>query len=91
MSDARLGLPQLPEGHYNFHHSYINTIAAPRPVVLWNILDFSHVNWVHRRTYKYCKVLARSNQTTFLEYGVRTFFFLKLPFSSPSTRRSPSG
>ena len=83
MSDLRPPFPQPAAGYYNFHHSYVNTIAAPRPLVLWNILDFSHVNFVHRRTYKYCKVLAESNRTHFLEYGVRGFFFLGLPMSRP--------
>ena len=83
MSDVRPWLPQPPDAYYNFHHSYVNTISAPRPLVLWNILDFSHVNWVHRKTYRYCKVLAESKRTTSLEYGVRVFFFLRLPLSSP--------
>jgi hypothetical protein len=75
--------PEAPAGHYNFKHTIVNVAPVPRPIVLWNVLDFSHVNWVHKRNYKYCKVLAESNLTTMLEYGVRTLFFLKLPFSSP--------
>jgi hypothetical protein len=83
VSDALPWVQQPPDAYYNFHHSYENTIAAARPLVLWNILDFSHVNWVHRRNYSYCKVLAETQRTHFLEYGVRGFFFLGLPFSSP--------
>jgi hypothetical protein len=83
MTQTALHPPNVPAQHYNFHHTYVNTVAVPRNIALWNILDFSHVNWVHRRNYRYCKVLAESNRTTFLEYGVRMFFFLRLPFSSP--------
>lgn len=80
--NASLPTPEAPAGHYNFKHTIVNIAPVSRPIVLWNLLDFSHVNWVHRRNYKYCKVLAESNLTTLLEYGVRMFFFLGLPYSS---------
>jgi len=78
-----IALPEAPVGHYNFKHTIVNVAPVSRPIVLWNLLDFSHVNWVHRRNYKYCKILAESPRVTLLEYGVRMFFFLKLPWSSP--------
>ena len=83
MTGQPIALPEAPTGHYNFHHTLVTSTPVPRAIVLWNTLDFSHVNWVHRRNYKYCKVLAESSRTHLLEYGVRLFFFLGLPFSSP--------
>jgi hypothetical protein len=80
---AAIAPPQGPAGHYNFHHTIVNVAPVPRPIMIWNLMDFSHVNWVHRRNYKYCKVLAESSSTTLLEYGVRVLFFLGLPFSTP--------
>jgi hypothetical protein len=84
MNESTIRLPEAPEGHYNFYHVISTVAPVPRNIVLWNVLDFSHVNWVHRRNYKYCKVLAESNRTHLLEYGVRMFFFLRLPFSVPT-------
>lgn len=80
---ASFTAPALPDTYYNFHHVVVNVAPVSRPIVLWNLLDFSHVNWVHRRNYDYCKVLAESPRVTLLEYGVRIFFFLGLKKSSP--------
>ena len=43
-----------------------------------NILDFEHVNYVHRRCFAYNRVIARHGDTTLLEYGVR--HIPRLPF-----------
>jgi len=61
----------------------IQEAPARASIVLWNLIDFAHVNWVHRKLYKYCKVLTESGHVTLLEYGVRFFFFLRVPLSFP--------
>jgi len=83
MSAAAFQPPQAPPGHYNFQHTIVNVAPVSRGIVLWNLLDFAHVNWVLLRNYRYCKVLAETPNSTLLEYGVRMFFFLRLPFSTP--------
>lgn len=58
---------------------------VPKGIVLWNLLDFAHVNWMHRRNYAFCRVLGESPSETILEYGVRYLFFLGLPFHRTHT------
>lgn len=76
-------LPFVPQREYNFEHTVIAEAPVRASIVLWNLIDFAHVNWVHRRTYKYCKVLAETGRVSLLEYGVKHFFFLGLPLSFP--------
>ncbi len=76
-------LPFIPQREYNIQHTVYQEAPARASIVLWNLIDFAHVNWVHRKLYKYCKVLSESGHVTLLEYGVRYFFFLRLPISFP--------
>ncbi len=75
-------------GHYlkkinnqDCNFEYCEVMHAPFPIKIlrWNMTDFGHVNWVHRRCYHHCKVLVHTGRVTLLEYGVNQFFFLKLP------------
>lgn len=47
-------------------------------VVIENYCDFDHVNHVHKRCYKYCKVISKKKNFTSLEYGV--YHIPPLPF-----------
>ena len=56
---------------FEFRHEDTRTIHVPKALIIENILDFDHVNYVHRRCYAYCRVVARWHGATLLEYGVR--------------------
>lgn len=73
-----------PLSKHNFQHTVVLTAPVKRSVVLWNLLDYSHVNWVHRKVYRYCKILAESGNTCLLEYGVNQLFFLPWKMSFPT-------
>ena len=64
-------------GHYlkkinnqDCNFEYCEVMHAPFPIKIlrWNMTDFGHVNWVHRRCYHHCKVLVRTGRVTLLEY-----------------------
>lgn len=63
---------------YDFHYQRRESYAASMDVVIWNFLDFEHVNHFHRTSFAHCKVLARSGNVNYLEYGHRRLG--KLPF-----------
>jgi len=73
-------LNKIPNSHFNFEHIEEMTTPYPMKLLIWNMMDFGHVNWVHRKCYHHCKILARTGRITLLEYGINQFFFLKLPF-----------
>ena len=56
---------------FNFHFEDTRTIHVPKKFVMENIVDFDHVNYVHKRCYAYCRVIARARGVTLVEYGVR--------------------
>lgn len=72
-------LNKIPNKDYNFYHLIIQEAPVQRSIVLWNLIDFAHVNWMHRSVYHHCKILAVSNLIHLVEFGVNQFFFLKLP------------
>jgi hypothetical protein len=74
-------MDRIPDREYNYSHTVVQKAAVPMSIVLWNMLDFSHVNWMHRKCYHHCKVLAEMGNVHLLEYGVNQFFFLKIPFT----------
>ena len=73
--------PSVPDKAYNFTHTIVQTVPVSASIVMWNLIDFAHVNWVHRKTYKYCKLLAKTGSVYLMEYGVKQFFPLRLSFS----------
>ena len=74
-------LERIPNDEYNFRHTVVQRAPVPPEIVIWNMIDFAHVNWVHRKTYNHCKILAQRGNVHLLEYGVKQFFFLRLPIS----------
>ncbi len=74
-------LQRIPNTAYNFKHTLIQETPVPASIVIWNLLDFGHVNFIHRKCYHHCKVLARFGKSHLLEYGVNQFFFMNLPIS----------
>lgn len=56
---------------FKFRFEETRVIHVPKAFVMENILDFDHVNYVHRRCYAYCRVIARRHAVALLEYGVR--------------------
>jgi len=74
-------LDRIPNDEYNYKRTVVQRATVPPPIVIWNLIDFAHVNWVHRKTYNHCKILAQRGNVHLLEYGVKQFFFLKLNFS----------
>ena len=72
-------LNKINNPNYNFEHCEVRHAPFPINILRWNIMDFGHVNWVHRRCYRHCKVLVHTGRVTLLEYGVKQFFFLKIP------------
>jgi len=64
--------------YYDLVHTDIEQIDVSRDVVLWNFLDFDHVNHFHTRSYHHCKVLGAAGNARFLEYGVKQFMGLPL-------------
>jgi len=72
-------LDRIPDSEYNFVHRVEQEAPVPAAIVIWNMIDFAHVNFVHRKLYHHCKVLAASGKVHLIEYGVNQFFFLRLP------------
>ena len=69
----------MAEEYYNYFHKIVHIAPVPQNVMIWNIIDFGHVNFVHKKTYKYVKVLAKHGNVTFLEYGVNQFLNRRIP------------
>jgi hypothetical protein len=82
-SAALPSLPFIPQKEYNFEHTIVQESPVRAAVALWNLIDFAHVNWVHKKNYAYCKVLAESGRTALIEFGVRYFFFLGIRWGLP--------
>lgn len=78
-AESVMALDRIPNRSYNFKHTIVQEAPACSAVVLWNLTDFGHVHWMHRKTYHHCKILARKGRLNLVEFGVNQFFFLKLP------------
>ena len=55
---------------FNFCVEEVRRIPVSKERVIENIIDFDHVNYVHKRCYAYCRVVDRWKTLTLLEYGV---------------------
>ena len=55
---------------YNIKNVSKRSLNVDMGLVIENYCDFDHVNYVHKKCYKYCRVIKRQGNTTFLEYGV---------------------
>ena len=75
----------MSEDYYNFSYTIVQEADIPRSIILWNMLDFGHVNFVHKSSYKYCKVLAKQGNVTLLEYGANQFLNKLFPFTVKHT------
>ena len=71
----------MKRNYYNFHHTIFQEAPVCKKVVIWNFLDFGHVNFVHKRSYKYVKVLAKYGNATFAEFGVNHGLNRFFPFT----------
>jgi len=56
---------------FRFVHRTERVLDIPKEIIMENILDFEHVNYVHKRCFAYNRVVAKHGNTTLLEYGVR--------------------
>lgn len=56
---------------FRLNHKRTMTVDIPRQLIIDNILDFEHVNFVHKKCFAYSRVVAKTEHTTLLEYGVR--------------------
>lgn len=65
--------------YYNFVHTIFNEAPVTKEVILWNLLDFGHVNFVHKTSYKYCKLIARSGNVSLVEFGANQLLTNKIP------------
>ena len=55
---------------FEYIHKNIRFINLPIEIVIENYCDFEHVNYVHKKCYKYTNVIKRAKNITLLEYGV---------------------
>lgn len=65
---------------YLITHKCERILNIKREIVIENYLDFDHVNFIHKKCYKYCKVIKRLKNITFLKYGV--YHIPPIPFVS---------
>ena len=65
------------------YHQKIREINIPKNIVFENFLDLDHINFVHKKCYKYCNLVKRSKNYMLLDVGV--FHFPGLPFVSHYT------
>ena len=51
-------------------HEITREINVPREIVLENFLDLDHINFVHKRCYKYCNIVKKTKNYMLLDVGV---------------------
>lgn len=51
-------------------HEIIREINAPKEIVFENFLDLDHINFVHKRCYKYCNIVKKTKNYMLLDVGV---------------------
>ena len=42
------------------YHEKVREIELPKDIVLENFLDLDHINFVHKKCYKYCNLVKRT-------------------------------
>lgn len=67
--------------YYNYTHTEHQEAPVSKDVVIWNFLDFPHAPIVHKRSYKYCKILAKYGPVTFVEFGANNGLTRFLPIT----------
>ena len=65
------------------YHQKIREINIPKNIVFENFLDLDHINFVHRKCYKYCNLVKRSKNYMLLDVGV--YHIPGIPFVSHYT------
>ena len=48
----------------------VREIDLPKDIVLENFLDLDHINFVHKKCYKYCNLVKRTKNYMLLDVGV---------------------
>lgn len=51
-------------------HEKKREINLPMEIVIENFCDLDHVNYVHKRCYKYCNIVRKKENIMFLDVGV---------------------
>ena len=51
-------------------HEKKRKIDLPMEIVIENFCDLDHVNYVHKRCYKYCNIVRKKENIMFLDVGV---------------------
>jgi hypothetical protein len=61
---------------YKIQHKKIRNISIPAKLIMENIMDFEHVNFVHKKCFKYNRLIFKKDRVSILEYGVKIFPFI---------------
>ncbi len=56
---------------YLFTHQVIREVDVPPEIIMENICDFDHVNFVHKKCFSYNRLIKRMGDVILLEYGVK--------------------
>ena len=51
-------------------HEKKREIEIPMSIVIENFCDLDHVNFVHKRCYKYCNIVRKRKNIMYLDVGV---------------------
>jgi hypothetical protein len=65
------------------NHEKTREIDIPKNIVFENFLDLDHINFVHKKCYKYCNLVKRTKNYMLLDVGV--YHIPGIPFVSHYT------
>lgn len=52
------------------YHEKIREVDLPKDIIFENFLDLDHINFVHKKCYKYCNLVKRTKNYMLLDVGV---------------------